>query len=691
VFDLAGQDRAGQEGRLLLLLDGLDEVPADRRSDAESLIRDLAGRWPEAPLVVTTRPIGYRSLGAEFRRLDVLPLDRDKRRRFLARWLSPGLGEPDPAAADRAELALAHLEADRNLWELSGNPLYLTLMALLFEQDETPSRNRTKLYDQVFDLLLEGRYRQRDKPEPIEAKDVVRDVLRHLAFALTEANRDGEAVGELERRLLAPELDALRAEIERVPAWYRKLRAFLDDVAHKTGILGAYDGPQADWRFWHRTFREALAAEHLAARIAKEGQSTILAHAESIAGDEGRWAEPYALLAGRVEDADALVKALFKANQALGLRAIATAQGLSDATLVEVLGLTNKWEERAEVYVRVPELIAGGDGTLDADDGDRALKLLDKLRRRTTDGNDLYFLDAAVREVGRRCKEQRRAADKLLARFYEHLEMPDPELFASVFSPYAKKRVPMWVEVPAGSFWMGAAKNEKGALDREKPQHQVTIKSPFRIGAVAITNRQYLAFDKSFRPRTFDDVSDEDLLDHPAVRITWYAAVAFCCWLQTLHPDYRGARLPVEEEWEYACRAGSTTRFFSGNDEADLAEVGWYGKNSQGRTHRVASKRPNDFGLSDVHGNAWEWTLSEWEPDAYKKRRAGHAHDPTAVELPAEAAAADPTRVALRVIRGGCFVNDADLARSAFRNRLVTRDPWRVLGFRVVLPPPEHR
>ena len=147
-------DRAGKDGRLLLLLDGLDEVPRDEKEEVEKLLRDLAIRWPTTPIVVASRPIGYRPPGGDFRELRLLPLDRERRREFLARWLGRAAGGPDEA---RADAALAALEGPE-LRDLAGNPLYLTLMALLFEQGMEPARNRPKLYDQVFDQLLAGNW-----------------------------------------------------------------------------------------------------------------------------------------------------------------------------------------------------------------------------------------------------------------------------------------------------------------------------------------------------------------------------------------------------------------------------------------------------------------------------------------------------------------------------------------------------
>ncbi len=651
-------DHEGQEGRLLLLLDGLDEVPRDDREDAEALLRQLSARWPKTPLVVTSRPIGYRRPGSEFVELELLAFDQAQRRQFLARWFGRGSGEADRR---RAAEVMAVLAGDAGLWHLSGNPLYLTLMALLFEQGKEPERNRAKLYDQVFDLLLEGRHRPGTKP--IDAKKAVYCVLRRLACDMTRDNSDTEPKSEVEARLLAERYDALCAPLRRVPPWERGLGPFLDDLAEKVGILGPHDGPAADWRYWHRTFREALSAEQLAADLDAGGEAAVLERARGVAGDESRWAEPFALLVGRVEDPDALVKSLVTANRALGLRAVATAQRLSDDTLTSVLKLTEKWNERRDVYLGIPELIG--------DDPERALALVDRLRRRTRDGNDLYFLGATAAAIGERWPDAQGIVEQLEGRFFDHVPAPPDALFARIETPLDGE-VPLWREIPAGSGWVGAADGEE-EYDDERPRHRVEILRTFRLAAVPVTNGQYAAFDPAH--------ADPEHSWHPVTGVTWYAATSFCRWMATHLP---GARLPVEEEWEVACRGGTETSYWSGDSEKDLARVGWYNKNSNHRSHRVGEKPANPWGLYDLHGNVWEWTLSVWKSD-YSRQADGLEIDPAAP--PADPAAAAGAR---RVVRGGGYWVGAGRMRAAYRGYGGPGDEREDQGFRVMLPVAPH-
>ncbi|MCP4662116.1 MAG: formylglycine-generating enzyme family protein, partial [bacterium] len=372
---------------------------------------------------------------------------------------------------------------------------------------------------------------------------------------------------------------------------------------------------------------EALAAEALEQRFRDAGEAAVLEHARGIAGDESRWAEPYALLAGRVEEPDALVRALVRENRALGLRSLATAQGLKDDTLSEILELSDEWKERVKVYERIPELL---------DDPQRALALIDQLRQRIRDGNDLFFLDQAVGAVAKKWPDTGRLARQLQSRFYDHIPAPAEDLFQWIETTL-DGRVPLWREIPAGSFQMGSPPDEEGRDDDEGPRHQVTVTSAFALGTVPVTNAQYAAFDPGHEPSRWEGVSAGDLGNHPVETVTWYEAMVFCRWLSAVLPWARDARLPTEEEWEYACRAESETRYWRGDGEADLDRVGWYSKNSEKRTHRVGDKPANPWGLYDVHGNVWEWTSSV-ETSDYSGRQEGIVVNPSAID-PADLAA----------------------------------------------------
>jgi len=256
---------------------------------------------------------------------------------------------------------------------------------------------------------------------------------------------------------------------------------------------------------------------------------------------------------------------------------------------------------------------------------------VDRLRRRTTDGHDLYFLHEALGEVADRWPDRGDRAAVARRDLFDHRPAPDPELFRTVGLADGRE-VPLWCEVPAGSF---------------------------RIGCVPVTNRQYAAFDPGKAARKWEGVPEAELASHPRVVVDWYEAVSFCRWLAG-HAGLEGARLPAGEEWEHACRAGTKTAYWSGDSEEDLASVGWYNANSGGRTHRVGGKPANPWGLYDVHGNVWEWT-------------------------------SEVSGGGGRVLRGGAFWNRAGGARSAYRGGWRPGLRLGDGGFRVVLAPAPQR
>jgi len=220
------------------------------------------------------------------------------------------------------------------------------------------------------------------------------------------------------------------------------------------------------------------------------------------------------------------------------------------------------------------------------------------------------------------------------------------------------------VRVIGGTFLMGSPKTEKGRFDQEGPQHEVTLED-FSIGRHPVTNAQYREFlvDTGHDEPAFWADSRFNGEGQPVVGVSWHDAKKYC--------DWAGLSLPTEAQWEYACRAGTKTAYSSGKSVANLARVGWYAANSEGRLHAVGELLSNDFGLYDMHGNVVEWCM-----DAYESYE-------TSVR-PKDGLRKQPVGVSLRVMRGGGFRFEAGNARSAFR------DGWHPglrdvsLGFRPV-------
>ena len=231
------------------------------------------------------------------------------------------------------------------------------------------------------------------------------------------------------------------------------------------------------------------------------------------------------------------------------------------------------------------------------------------------------------------------------------------------------------VEIPAGEFEMGS---EHHASD-EKPVHRVRITRAFCFGKTTVTQGQWWSV-MGTRPWLGQDYVKEGA-DVAASYVSWDDAVEFCARLTkfeqssgTLHGNQQ-YRLPTEAEWEYACRAGTTTRFSFGDDESRMGEFAWFDGNADSAgeqyAHEVGKKKPNPWGLHDMHGNVWEW-CSDWYDKKYYAQSP--AVDPKG-----------PDAGSYRVIRGGGWDDFPINCRSARRYFGTPARRDGVVGFRVVL------
>lgn len=270
------------------------------------------------------------------------------------------------------------------------------------------------------------------------------------------------------------------------------------------------------------------------------------------------------------------------------------------------------------------------------------------------------------------------------------------------------------VPIPGGRFLMGSPEDEEGRNEDEGPQHEVEI-APFWMGRCEVTWDEYEIWMfnldiqrrqlQKLEPTELDKLADavtrptKPYTDmsfgmgkerFPAICMTQLAAKTYCQWLTAKTGHYY--RLPTEAEWEYACRAGTTTPYYFGEDAAALDEHAWYFDNSDDNYHEVGEKKPNPWGLHDMHGNVAEWCLDQYDPEIY----ARHAKEGLVV-----APYVMPTKPYPHVARGGSWDDDPEMLRSAARR--ASDKSWKVqdpqlpqsiwyftdaqfAGFRVVRP-----
>jgi formylglycine-generating enzyme required for sulfatase activity/energy-coupling factor transporter ATP-binding protein EcfA2 len=252
------------------------------------------------------------------------------------------------------------------------------------------------------------------------------------------------------------------------------------------------------------------------------------------------------------------------------------------------------------------------------------------------------------------------------------------------------------IAIPSGKFKMESPAGQ--GYSTEKPEHDVSV-AAFHLGKYPVTQEQWRAVALS--PKVERDLNPTPAYARgdrlPVEQVSWHEAREFCARLSQLKGETY--RLPSEAEWEYACRAGQPTAYCFGDDASQLDEYGWYGNNSGNRpldaarlwqetnqdanqynsrlnangnrTHPVGEKKPNAWGLYDMHGNVWEWCEDEWH-DTYE----GAPDDGSAWTSGSDS---EP-----RLLRGGSWLSLADVCRSAYRIRFDADYRDSLIGFRVV-------
>lgn len=632
-----------KSGRSVILLDGLDEIAdVGLRRRVSRLVQSFARAYPRSRFVVTSRIVGYVEtvrLEDDFVAATVRDFSLEDLRTFLTRWhQAVMIGQMGPgesainAAAEQTRQLVETIQSNPRIQDLAINPLMLTVIALVHRDRVKLPDRRAELYAEAVDVLLGKRDEARGISEipiledrPFDTGDK-RLLLQKIALYMHENGRKDLELEQMQQ-MLHEHFACLCSDTGMVR---RAAARFLSSVTERAGLLLARG--EGTFGFSHMTFQEYLAA------AAVTDREDYLIFSVDRAGDEW-WREVLLLEAGYL-----------------------SLQGHERVTrLVQMIANSKKQPQPYHNLVLAAECLR--------DVGETRLEgnLACEIRTRMADA----LRNPRISDWGKELVSGFRRGGSARARIERRVEVANA--FgriggASYWSgPYGE---PEWVDIPAGSFWMGS---EQGSGD-EKPLHKVTLPQ-YQIARVPVTNAQYAIFVREtghMPPGTWAGgrpPRGKDL--HPVFDVYLFDAQKYTKWLSSV--TGKQVQLPSEAEWEKAARGSQDQREYPWGDRFKSARCNT-------RELEIRSTTPvgiflegaSPYGVLDMSGNVWEWTRSTYRDYPFDPK---DGRDDLAKGS------------FFRVLRGGtCFLN-ARLARCASRYGNFPSGGEDYLGFRVVVLP----
>jgi formylglycine-generating enzyme required for sulfatase activity len=594
--------------------------------------------YPTCRFVLTCRFAGYSPtvrLSEDFLEMHVRPLTSDQVKGFVHNWyriVEKGLAkDPEQAegiAAEKADHLVRRLQEPdfraRRVFELTRNPLLLTNICLVHRHRGALPRKRARLYEECIDVLLEHWREAKGLKVGVSAEDGRRALQPAALWMHSEEGRTRAKGTEL-----APHIEPVLKAVD----WSEgTAQDFLRTIRDESGLLTGWD--QEHYGFMHLGFQEYLAAREIRSRAFND--PGVLRELAAHFGES--WWEEVSLLLLALDDPSLFVPYMREVvkqpafaslsdlvEKCLDDAAETSVEPFKELLEIELCSHRGMLERLKEFFKKIEPL------------GDRGL-----WERQLACLRVLEHLDSTV--IG-----------ALESRLAKH---PSPEIHKWIQERAIQAGLDVitadrggyeLVKIQGGVFLMGSPESEDGRYDFEEPLHEVHVPG-FYMGRSPVTNEEYGVFlNKNSDMREPEYWADRRFNQprQPVVGVSWEDAEQYAAWA--------GLRLPTEAEWEYACRANTLTRYYTGNQKNDLDRAGWYGENSDGRLHPVGEKEPNGFGLYDMHGNVYEWV----EDDLHTNYNGAPTDGRAWINKP---------RGSLRVLRGGSWDFGAQNCRSAFRD-----------------------
>jgi formylglycine-generating enzyme required for sulfatase activity/energy-coupling factor transporter ATP-binding protein EcfA2 len=640
-----------ENGKAVLLLDGLDEIPTqEKRTFIRDTVVAFTERYDKSRCIVTCRILSYQNPEwqlSSFPEFELAPFDDEKINGFIGAWYNDlyrleviKTKEESEALSEK----LRHAVQRRDLRRLASNPLLLTVMSLVHTHKGRLPDARALLYEETTDILL-WRWEQiktaggkslpliRELLNKADRTDMdLKKILWKLAFDAHEKgiDKEKEAAADIQEWELSKALAGLHP---------KKSRDWAESVIHtlkvRAGLL--IERETEVWSFPHRTFQEYLAGAWLSS------QANFAKKASELAESGSYWREVILLAVGR------LVYFSGDSDKPLALAGELCPEQTGDTDAA--------WRKIWLAGEVLNEM--GMNRVEDSDLGkDLAKRIINRLRILIEEGH----LEAA----------ERAAAGNVLGK------LGDPRFNPDMFYLPCDEELG-FVKIPAGEFPMGSDTERDKDADDDELLHTVFL-SEYYIARYPVTMAQFRAFvqDSEYQPEgKWERYSEYP--NHPVVRVTWNDAVKYCEWLtgKLKHTGWI-IKLPTEAQWEKAAR-GTDGRIYPWGDGADPDKAN-YEDTGINTTSAVGCfpKGASPYGCFDMAGNVWEW-CRDW----YGDYSIGSHSDP----IGSHSNPIGPHSGADRVLRGGSCYDLAWYCRSAYRSRNAPDNRGSISGFRLVASP----